>query len=173
LNDQQQDFKETMLKVFDWATDFTQPILRGRINVNLALPPVLQAVPGLDAATVQQILVSRETGREEVSENHRHPVWLLLEGLVDLERMKQLLPSLTCGGDVYRAQIVGFFDGTGPTVRADVVLDASQIPVRQLYWKDLRVLGRGYSWQTLRSEMVGETELTSRFSGLTGVRRFP
>ena len=63
--------------------------------------------------------------------------------------MKALLPYLTCGGDVYRAQIVGFFDSQGPTARAEVVFDATQTPPRLVYAKDLRILGRGYAWETL------------------------
>ena len=45
---------------------------------------------------------------------------------------------------MYRAQIVGYFDEPAPTMRVEVVLDATTQPPRQLYWKNLRDLGLGY-----------------------------
>ncbi len=88
----------------------------------------------------------------------RHPTWLLGDGLVDTEEMKALLPYLTGGGDVYRAQVVGFFDDRGPVSRAEVVIDATSVPPRQVYYKDLRLLGRGYSIDTLRGTTAGVPE---------------
>ena len=63
--------------------------------------------------------------------------------------MKALWPYVTCSGQVYRAQVVGFFDGQGPVARAEIVIDATQQPARLAYWKDLRVLGRGFTTETL------------------------
>jgi len=42
--------------------------------------------------------------------------------------MKQLLPFITAGGDVYRARVVGFFDAAGPLARQEVIIDATQRP---------------------------------------------
>jgi hypothetical protein len=62
------------------------------------------------------------------------------------------MPYLTTGGDVYRAQVVGYFDDSGLSARAEVVVDGTTSPPRQVYWKDLRLLGRGYSLESLGAE---------------------
>ena len=51
--------------------------------------------------------------------------------------MKALQPYLTGGGDVVRAQVIGFFDESGPSMRVETVVDATTNPPRQVYWKDL------------------------------------
>ena len=65
--------------------------------------------------------------------------------------MKQLLPYITTGGDVYRAQIVGYYSRPGPAGRVEVVIDATGRQPRQVYWKDLRIFGRGYPAELLAS----------------------
>ena len=173
LSEQSFDYGERLLALMDYATVFPQPVIRGRINVNLAPAPVLQAVPGMEQAIVQQILSARQSRSGASDPTRRHPVWLMLDRLVTREQMKKLLPYLTCGGDVHRAQIVGFYDGGGPAARAEVVFDATQRPVQQVYWKDLRILGRGYSLDVLGSEGAAGVDDLSRFSRLTSARRFP
>jgi hypothetical protein len=141
-------------KLIDATTVSDDEVLRGRINVNEAPRAVLQGVPGLDRATVDRILSLRGTRSEPADPERRHPTWLLTEGLVDREQMKSLLPYLTTGGDVFRAQVVGYFDDSGPSARAEVVVDGTASPPRQVYWKDLRLLGRGFSLDTLGAELV-------------------
>ena len=63
--------------------------------------------------------------------------------------MKALLPYITTGGDVYRAQVVGYYDRPTPWGRGEVVIDATGPQPRQLYWKDLGIFGRGYSTDML------------------------
>ena len=60
--------------------------------------------------------------------------------------------SLSGGGNVFRAQIVGFFDDLPQASRVEVVIDATSNPPRQLYREDLRHLGRGYSLSALGAE---------------------
>ena len=135
--------REQLPKLLDRTTVESGPVIYGRVNVNLAPREVLRAVPGMDAGLVEQILGARRAaGRDDAQ--RRHPTWLLTEGLVDLQRMKALLPYLTGGGDVVRAQVIGFFDEPGPAMRVETVIDATTNPPRQVYWKDLRLLGRGY-----------------------------
>lgn len=124
-------------------------VIRGRINVNRATRPVLAAVPGLDLALAEQIVARRRAPGASSDPNFRHATWLLTEGLVDLARMKALVPYLTTGGDVFRAQIVGFFDEPGRSDRVELVIDATSSPPRQVYWKNLRLLGNGYPLQAL------------------------
>ncbi|NQT17484.1 MAG: general secretion pathway protein GspK [Planctomycetes bacterium] len=139
-------------KLADGTTVVADKVLRGRVNVNEAPRAVLSAVPGLDTSLVDQIISARGLRLGEEDSSRRHATWLLTEEIVEVEQMKHLLPLVTTGGDVYRAQVVGFFDGTGPTARAEVVVDGTVSPPRRVYWKDLRLLGRGYSPETLGAE---------------------
>ena len=124
LQQAKSDFRTRLLQLLDHVTVLPLPILRGRINVNLAPAPVLKAIPGMDAGLAERIVSARGQTNAGSNSGRRQPVWLLFERIVDLPRMKALLPYLTCGGDVYRAQIVGFFDSQGPAARAEVVFDA-------------------------------------------------
>jgi len=54
--------------------------------------------------------------------------------------MRAILPYVTTGGDVYRAQIIAQDSRVQRVLRAEVVIDASVSPPRQTYWKDLRLL---------------------------------
>ena len=81
--------------------------------------------------------------------NRQFETWPLVEGLVTLEQMRLLTPLWTGGGDVYRAQIVGYFEATGVSHRADVVLDATSINPKVIAWRDLSHLGRGFDLSVL------------------------
>lgn len=137
-----------------WDRTTTDPaeVLYGRVNVNLAPVEVLRALPGIEAAVAEQIASARRSAASE----RRDPTWLLSEGLVELAQMKTLLPFVTCGGDVARAQVVGFLDETGPSMRVETIIDATARPPRQVYWKDLRLLGRGYPLEALGATPSGE-----------------
>jgi len=144
--------RDDLPKLLDYATVSATPVIPGRVNVNLAPRAVLRAVPGVDSSLVERILASRGSRPAGDDPSRRHPAWLLSEGLVDLPRMKALLPYLTTGGDVQRAQVVGFFDATGRSIRAEVVVDATMRPARQIYYQDLTVFGRGYPLDRLGAE---------------------
>jgi type II secretory pathway component PulK len=144
-------------KLLDRTTVAPGSVIRGRVNVDLAPREVLLGVPGMDEATVARIVGSRASqGSSNAEAGQRHAAWLLTEGLVDLDRMKSLMPYLTTGGDAYRAQVVGFFDRSGPIVRAEMVVDATRRPARRVYWKDLRLLGSGHSRKVLGGESSQE-----------------
>ena len=136
-------------QLIDLLTTDSAPVLRGRINVNLASALVLGCIPGVDDALAGRIVSAR--GAADATDNvDRHTVaWLLTEGLVDLPQLKALLPYVTTGGDVGRAQIIGYFDDKGPYCREEVIIDATGSPVRQVYWKDLKMLGPGYPPEVL------------------------
>ncbi len=117
--------------------------IRGRVNLNTAPRAVLRGVPGMDDRLVESIVTNRRAAGQDVE--RRYPIWLLTEGLVGLPQMKTLLPYLTCGGQVYRAQVVAYFEEGGPVARAEIVLDATLTPPAPVAWTDLRVRGRGFS----------------------------
>ena len=93
--------------------------------------------------------VPRGVGFGENDPGRRHATWLLTEGLVDLDQMKELSRYLTGRGDVFRAQVIAGYGGGGLSARAELVVDGTGSPPRQLYWKDMRLLGRGFPLEAL------------------------
>jgi hypothetical protein len=63
--------------------------------------------------------------------------------------MQTFQPLMTGGGNVYRAQIVGYFQSGQASSRAEVVFDATSPLPRVLFWRDISHLGRGYPLQML------------------------
>jgi len=158
LKASRQAMGETLPNLLDYVTVGGDQVIRGRVSVIEAPEEVLAAVPGMTEELAQRIVARRRAMSPRQDGTRRHPTWLLAEGLVDLEEMKALLPYVTCGGDAYRAQIVGFFDDRGPVSSAEVVVDATSDPPRQVYYKDLRLLGRGYALDALRGTTAGVPE---------------
>jgi hypothetical protein len=76
---------------------------------------------------------------------HSTAGWLYLDGLVDLDTMRQMDPYITARGDVFRVQVLGFFDGNGPVHRLEAIVDATRVPPRVVWQRDLNELGRGYA----------------------------
>ncbi|OHB70461.1 MAG: hypothetical protein A2V70_11315 [Planctomycetes bacterium RBG_13_63_9] len=166
--------REYLPKLLDHATIDKSKVIRGRINVNEAPRAVLLAVPGLDGALVEQIVTARGRAATLDDPSRRHTTWLLTEGLVDLPRMKDLMSYLTAAGDVYRAQFVAYFDAPGPSDRVEVVIDATWSPPRRVYWKSLRLLGRGYPLKFLGAAATdGETPASLATRHGTGPSRLP
>jgi len=147
--------QESLPKLLDEATTTPEPVIRGRINVDLATRPVLQGIPGLDATLVERIATVRRPSAGGSDASRRHSTWLLSEGLVDLSQMKALMPYLTTGGNVFRAQIAAYFDQQAAAARAEVVIDATGKSPRKVYWKDLRLLGLGYPPEALGASPQG------------------
>ena len=135
--------------LYDRLTVSGTSTIRGRVNVNLAPPEVLRAVPGIDKALAEQIATSRSNSSKADQRFDEHPCWLLTESLVDLKKMKEIYPYLTVGGDVYRAQVVAFSEESRLSQRVELVLDASRESARRVFFKDLQILGRGYLWDVL------------------------
>jgi len=136
------------------TTDTSEKIV-GRVNINQASAAVLQGIPGITPETVDQILTSRQPDPIQADVTRRYATWILSEGLVTLDQMKQLMPYVTGAGSVYRVQVVGYFDRGGPAVRVEAVLDATTSPARLRSFRDLSHLGRGYGLETLGTESAG------------------
>jgi hypothetical protein len=121
----------------------------GRININQASATVLTGIPGMTPDMVSEILSRREYEPGDEKLNHRHETWILAEAIVTLDEMRALMPYICGGGDVYRAQVVGYFQGGEAASRAEVIFDASTTTPRILFWRDTSHLGRGYALETL------------------------
>jgi hypothetical protein len=141
--------REYLPLLMDQLTTVSQPVLRGRVHINQAPLPVLLAVPNMTEEAAQRIVELRGSDPSAVAAAHQVPTWPLSEGIVTLQEMKKLLPFLTTRGDVYRAQVVGFFDAAGPFTRVEVVVDATGPVARVLSWREVNHLGRGYSLEVL------------------------
>jgi type II secretory pathway component PulK len=143
-------------ELLDHVTVIKSPMLPGRININQASEVVLRGIPGMTPEMAQRIVGEREVEYTGNMPSHRHEHWILFEGIVTLDEMKRLLPFITAGGRVFRAQIVGYFEAEAPASRVEVVINAANMdPMtglavpRVVFWRDLTNLGRGYDLATL------------------------
>lgn len=114
----------------------------GRININECPAELIRGIPLISEEVAESIIQAR--GQESDTENRQFETWPMVEGLVTLDEMKLLMPIITAGGDVYRAQIVGYFEGKNASSRAEVVIDATSVNPKVIYWRDLSHLGRGF-----------------------------
>jgi hypothetical protein len=144
--------------LLDYVTVNKSPTIPGRININQASETILRGIPGMSEERreeiVQQIVAEREFEYTGNRPAHRHEHWILCEGIVTLEEMKAMVPFITAGGRVFRAQIVGYFEEEGPASRVEVVINAANtaaglVPPRVVFWRDMTNLGRGYNLATL------------------------
>jgi len=135
----------------------------GRVNINLAPRVVLGAVlcadPDLAAdpsqveEIVDQIVSLRPQDPNQADDEYKYETWIYSKLVVELDRMKKLMPYLCAQGTVYRTQAVGYFDKGGPAARIEVVIDATSSPPRIVFWRDMTHLGRGYPLETLGIEV--------------------
>ncbi|MEE3371189.1 MAG: hypothetical protein VX346_17785 [Planctomycetota bacterium] len=149
----------TRLAAFlDRCTTTAEPILTGRISLTTAPREVLLGIPDLDMAVVERILTTRQAD-PDASVTRSSAIWLWTDGLVDLERMKRLLPRLTTKSDVVRFQTIGFCDTDSPSYRLEITLDASQKPPQIVRLVDLQRLGRGFDLRTLGRQSPVDDEV--------------
>ncbi len=132
--------------LMDNVTVNPSPTIPGRININQAPRVVMLGIPGMSEEAVDQIIQERtvESDDESVEDNRRHETWILAEGIVTLEEMKILSPLVCAGGDVYRAQVVGYYEDGSAAARIEIVIDGTGSLPRILSWRKLTHLGRGY-----------------------------
>jgi len=129
-------------------------VLPGRINLNEAPADILAGISLVDFETMAAILEARGgaggAGLGGGSSSDRsHATWPLTEGIVTLDQMRALLPLVTAGGDVYRAQVVGFDESTGLAARGEAIIDATGDAPRVIAYRDLTHLGRGFDLSVL------------------------
>jgi hypothetical protein len=131
----------------DYVTVNPAATIPGRININQAPATILNGIPGMTPEIVEQIISRRDL--ETINDARRHETWLMQEGIVPQALMQTMMPFVTCGGDVYRAQVVGYIQGGSTACRAEIIFDATTPLPRMLFWRDLSHLGRGYAVETL------------------------
>jgi type II secretory pathway component PulK len=136
-------------KLMENLTVTDEEAIPGRLNINQAPRRLLAGIPGLPGSAVDQIIAHRDVTLGQLRPEQADETWILTEGIVDLDRMKRLMPFVTTGGSVYRAQVVGFYDAEGPADRLEVVIDATRSPALVRRRWELRELGPGYSAEVL------------------------
>jgi DNA uptake protein ComE-like DNA-binding protein len=139
--------------LLDNCTVSQAPIIPGRINLNQASKTVLAGVPGMTEDILSEIISRRQFEAPEEMPNRRFETWIMAEAIVTPAQMKLLMPFLCGGGDVYRAQVVGYYEGGGASARSEVIWDATEPDPRVLCWRDLSHLGRGFALETLGIEL--------------------
>jgi DNA uptake protein ComE-like DNA-binding protein len=124
----------------------------GRVNINQASRTVLLGIPGMTTDVADQIIGSRVPDLIEADPYKRYETWILSDGIVTLDEMKQMMPYVCARGSIFSAQIIGYFDGGGPSARIEIVLDATKKPPSVVFWRDMTNLGRGYPLEVLGIE---------------------
>ena len=144
------EFPNFLYELINQTTISDAEVFAGRININQAPASLIMALPGITADQAMQIVSLRSPLGADQNLSYLHETWPLEQGIVTLEEMKELMPFVTAQGDVFRAQVIGYYDGGGATSRVEVVIDAasSDLP-RILSWRELGHLGKGYPYQTL------------------------
>ena len=127
------------------------PTIPGRININQAPRSILLGIPGMTEELVETIIEQRplELDPQNEDPNLKFESWLLTTGAVDLEQMKALMPFVTAGGDVFQAQVVGYFEDGGAASRTEAIFDTTGKIPRVVFWRDISHLGRGYPLELL------------------------
>jgi type II secretory pathway component PulK len=149
-----QTLRELLPPLLDKASTSQKLDLTPRININTAPTEVLQALPNLADADVQNILDHRPGPDTDPSQGplYRTPAWLITEAGFDTNVVKQLDSYITTRSQVYRVQVIGYYDQGGPSVRLEAVIDTNNGRPNFLYWRDLTELGRGYDLRTLMQQ---------------------
>lgn len=140
--------------LMDAVTVNPSTTIPGRININQASATILSGIPGMSSDIVDQILSRRQVEPSANNPGRQHETWLLAEGVCTMQEMRTLMPFVNGGGDVYRAQVVGYYQGGQAASRGEVVFDASTANPRVLFWRDVSHLGRGYALETLGVEFT-------------------
>lgn len=133
--------------LMDALTTVDAPGVPGRINIMECPQEILRGIPGLSDDIVDQILEARVDGSE--SETRFFETWLAVEGYVTMEEMRAILPLVTCGGDVFKAQIVGYMEGSAMSGRIEAIVSPVEDVPKVLFFRRLDRLGRGADVTTL------------------------
>lgn len=144
--------RESLPVLFDKCTTQKDLDLPGKININTAPRDVLAALPGL--GDYVDILLERRpapNSAEAADEIYQSPAWLLTEAELKPETLQTIERYITSRTQVYRVQSIGYFDGPGPMVRTEAVIDTNGGKPRIIYYRDLTELG-----QVFKRELKGQ-----------------
>ncbi|MEZ6134056.1 MAG: type II secretion system protein GspK [Pirellulaceae bacterium] len=133
--------------LMDLLTTVDAPAVPGRINIMECPREILAGIPGLTDEIVEEIIAARNDGSD--SESRKYETWLMIEGYVTMDEMRAILPLVTCGGDVFKAQIIGYLEGESAFSRIEAIVSgAGEVP-EILFFRKMDHLSRGFDIATL------------------------
>jgi hypothetical protein len=135
--------------LMDGVTTVDQPTIPCRININQAPRSLLDGIPNITPEIVDAIIEARGVEPDPNDKLMKTEAWILAKGIVTPTEYKSLSAFICAGGDVFRAQVIGYYESGGSSARAEVVFDATGDLPRILFWRDISHLGRGYPVETL------------------------
>jgi type II secretory pathway component PulK len=143
--------------LLDECTTLSATEIPARINVNTASQAVLLALPNIAQADVQSILAHRPspTSTDAPDPIFQTPAWLITEANLSVATVRALDRYITTQSQVYRVQVIGYFDSGGPSARVEAVIDTNQGAPRILYYRDLTELGKGFPQAMLTNGAAG------------------
>lgn len=133
--------------LMDALTTVDAPGVPGRINIMTCPAEILYGIPGLSDETVEAILEARVDGSE--SETRKYETWLAAEAILTMSELRALTPLITCGGDVYKAQVIGYMEGTASFSRLEAIISGVGDVPEILFFRRLDHLTRGFDIPTL------------------------
>lgn len=149
--------RQTLPILLTNTTTYEGDSIPGRINLQQAPRQIILGVPGMTEELADTVLYYRE---EELDDPNltdlpkKFGAWLLLDGHTDLATMRTMYPYVCGGGDVYSAEVVGFYDDNVGTSRAEVIIDTTVPIPRILFWRDKSHLQAGYRIDTLTQDYI-------------------
>ena len=151
---QEDNLALTIPVLVDNLTTNPNPTIPGRLNINQAPRMLLAGIPGMEEEIVEEIISKREVVPDDEDPTRKHETWLLIEGIVDIDTMRSLSPFINAGGDVFRAQVIGYYQVDGIQSRSEVILDSTLPLPRILFWRDLSHLPQGYPVEVLGVDSI-------------------
>ena len=136
-------------RVLDDVTVELSPISEGRIDVSEAPVEVLAGVPGLDLSLAQRMIQQRSGSTNTMTTTQEIDTIAWLLDVVDLAKLKELEPYLTCRSDVYSVQAVGYRDSQSAVYRTTATIDAREVPAQLRNQKVWHPWDRGFSIEQL------------------------
>ncbi|MBX3420575.1 MAG: general secretion pathway protein GspK [Pirellulaceae bacterium] len=140
-------WSESLPILMDKLTTIENPTIQGRLNIMECPRELLRCLPGFDDDLVNQVLAARSDGSN--SPSRQFETWLLEEGYLTIDQMRALHPLITCSGDVFRAQVVGYIEGTASFSRIETVINAAGQTPELRFFRRMDHLGRGFSIDVL------------------------
>jgi hypothetical protein len=141
------DMESYLPDILDRLTTLDESSIPGRINVNQARLETLLGIPNMTESVA--VAISQTSMMDDTSPIRATAGWLVSQGIVDIPTMVTLDRFVTGRGQVYRAQVIGYFGEGGGYTRLEATIDATEYPAKILSVSDLTELGRGYTSEQL------------------------
>ena len=136
-------------RLLDDVTVDLSPVSEGRIDASEAPAEVLAGVPGLDLSLAQQMIQKRSGSTNAMTTTQELDTIAWLLDVVDLAKLKELEPYLTCRSDVYSVQAVGYRDSQSAVYRTTATIDARESPTQLRNQKVWHPWDRGFPIEQL------------------------